>query len=499
MFSTSLDRKILVVLSLCVAIISAAIIYLTNSHFTREILQEFMTDSKETMSVIASGIRQTMASGNSQFVENQLLDIKNENRDLDLYIIDTDQRIIFSSEVGSLQKLLQSELLDAEMLKALNTGFKTGDIPDRIFEESHNGKRFFMHAHLMQNSPECYRCHGSEKEFLGAVVLRKPIEKNYAAIKELRDSNIMTSIIGILAIIFLSHILITRLISRPIRKLSKDIAELPERISDNSIIDRVEIFREDEIGELQTAFHNMAIDLYEKNHALHKSNTDLANANKELESFSYSVSHDLRAPLRNIDGFSKILMDDYAEVLPDKAKHYLKRVRNGTIRMSMLIDDILTFSRLGRTDIEFKKIPCSAIVKSVLGNFSEEIRKRGVIVNVDDLPEINCDSTLMQSLYLNLISNALKFTRNTERPEITIGFDKMRNLFFVRDNGVGFDMQYHDKIFQIFQRLYLPEEYEGTGIGLSIVKRIAERHHGKVWAESEPGRGATFFIDIPTF
>jgi light-regulated signal transduction histidine kinase (bacteriophytochrome) len=300
-------------------------------------------------------------------------------------------------------------------------------------------------------------------------------------------------------IIFISHIRITRLVSRPIRELSHDIAELPERIANDSLIGRAEVTREDEIGDLQKAFHNMAVELYEKNHALHMSNADLANANRELESFSYSVSHDLRAPLRNIDGFSKILMDDFSEALPDKAKHYLQRVRNGTNRMSMLIDDILAFSRIGRTDIEFKKMPCSAIVNSVLENLSEEIAQRNVAVTVGDLPVINCGPTLMQSLFLNLISNALKFTRNTEKPEITIGFDKMRRLIFVRDNGLGFDMKYHDKIFQIFQRLYLPEEFEGTGIGLSIVKRIAERHHGKVWAESEPGRGATFFIDLPTF
>jgi len=243
----------------------------------------------------------------------------------------------------------------------------------------------------------------------------------------------------------------------------------------------------------------MAIDLYEKNHALHKSYDDIASANKELESFSYSVSHDLRAPLRNIDGFSKILMDDFADSLPDKAKHYLKRVRNGTNRMSMLIDDMLAFSRIGRTDIELRKIPCSAIVKSVLGNFSEEVERRGIVVTVADLPEINCDPILMQSLFLNLLSNALKYTRNVEHPEIAVGYDRRRKLIYVKDNGVGFDMQYCDKIFQVFQRLYLPEEYEGTGIGLSIVKRIAERHNGRVWAESEPGKGATFFLDIPTF
>lgn len=499
MFSKSLDRKILIVLSLSVALVTAIIIFITNHRLTREIFEEFALDSQETMSVIASGIRQTMASGNGRLVEKQLLDIKAENANIELFISNMDQKITFASETKSIHKLLGNELLNKEIIQDLARGFQTGTLPDRIYEETHEGKRFFMHAHLMQNSPQCYQCHGAEKKILGAVVLKKPIERNYAVITEMRNSIIMISFLGVLAIIVVSHILVTRLISRPIRVLAREITELPNKITDEKHSGTAEISREDEIGDLQRAFRNMAIELSEKSHALHTSNAGLAAANKELQSFAYSVSHDLRAPLRNIDGFSKILMDDFAEALPDKAKHYLKRVRNGTIRMSMLIDDILAFSRIGRTDIEFKKIPCAAIVKSVLGNFSEEIERRGVTVTIGDLPEINCDPTLMQSLFQNLISNALKFTRNAEQPEISIGFDKMRRLLFVRDNGLGFDMQYHERIFQIFQRLHLPEEYEGTGIGLAIVKRIAERHHGKVWAESELGRGATFFLDLPTF
>ncbi len=499
MFAKSLDRKILIVLSLCVAIVTAVIIYITNNRLTHEILEEFGADSKETMSIIASGMRQTMASGNGRLIEKQMLDIKADNKNIELFISDTDQKIIFSSEERSLQKSLQDELFNKDILQDLVSGFQKGALPDRMYEEKHDGKRFFMHAHLMQNHPQCFRCHGSAKKILGAVILRKPIDRNYAAIGELRDRNIVISLLGVLAIIAISHILVTRLISRPIRDLSRDIADLPDRIANDSLIGRAEIKRDDEIGDLQKTFHNMAIDLYEKNHALHKSNADLANANRELESFAYSVSHDLRAPLRNIDGFSKILMDDYADALPDKAKHYLKRVRNGTNRMSMLIDDILAFSKIGRAELNYRKISAAAIIQSVLEQFTGEIEKRNVSIIVQDLPEINCDVVLMQSLFSNLLSNALKYTRNIERPEIVVGYDRQRKLMYVKDNGLGFDMQYRDKIFQIFQRLHLPEEYEGTGIGLSIVKRIAERHHGRVWAESEPGRGATFFVDLPIF
>ncbi len=499
MIAKSLDRKILIVLSLCIAVITAIIIGITNHRLTRGIIEEFTTESKETMSVIAAGIRQTMAIGNSALIENQLLDIKAENRNIELFICDNEQNVIFSSEPESLRKPLQQQIANRNLIDALGESFQTGILTDDIFPENRNGNRYFMHAHLMPNQPQCYRCHGSEKALLGAVVLRKPVERNYKAIADVTNNNILIGVIGICAVIFLSHSLITRLISKPIHGLSRDVAELPARISDGTLINKTDIVRDDEIGVLQRAFHNMAVDIYEKNHALEKSNADLANVNKELESFAYSVSHDLRAPLRNIDGFSKILMDDYAPDLPEKAKHYLTRVRNGTSRMSLLIDDILTFSRIGRAEMDFRKMPVAAIVASVLEHFSGEIEKRNVSIVVGDLPEINCDPVLMQSLFSNLISNAIKYSRSTDAPSITIGYDKTRKIIYVKDNGVGFEMQYHDKIFQIFQRLHLPEEYEGTGIGLAIVRRIAERHHGRVWADSEPGKGSTFYVELPMF
>ena len=499
MFAKSLERKVLVVLLLSVAIITTAIIYFTNRHISREMLAVLTRDSKETLSVVAAGIRQTMASGNGSLIEDQLLDIKTDNKDLELFIFDTDQRVVFSSEVKSLGKALSDQGVSREIVEVLNMGFQKGTLPDENYEEERGGKRYFMHAHLMENHEQCFRCHGANKKILGAVLLRKSIDRSYASIAALRDSNIVISILGVCSIILISHILITRLITRPVRKLSREITALPERIHNSSFAGGVEITRDDEIGVLQKSFYGMAEEIYEKNRALARSNTDLANANKELESFAYSVSHDLRAPLRNIDGFSKILLDDYSEQLSEKAQHYLKRVRNGTVKMSMLIDDILTFSRIVRADMELSIVPCAALVKSVLGNFSEELERRGVRVVLGDLPEINCDPSLMKSLFLNLISNAVKYTRKIEKAEITIGFDREKKAIFVKDNGVGFDMQYHAKIFQNFQRLFLPEEYEGTGIGLAIVKRVAEKHHIRVWAESEVGKGATFYIDLPIF
>jgi PAS domain S-box-containing protein len=220
-------------------------------------------------------------------------------------------------------------------------------------------------------------------------------------------------------------------------------------------------------------------------------------ANKELEAFAYSVSHDLRVPLRGIAGFSRILLDEYSVQFDDRCKHYLKRISDNTNRMSTMIDDILALSMAGRTKLQPRPVRFSDIINDVIKDFREEIASRGISIKIGEVPVMNCDLILMQTVFSNLISNAIKFTHGKESPEIEIGFNEEKDAIFVKDNGIGFDMQYHDKIFQVFQRLHLPEEYEGTGIGLAILKRIIDRHKGKVWAESEPGKGATFFIKLP--
>jgi light-regulated signal transduction histidine kinase (bacteriophytochrome) len=165
--------------------------------------------------------------------------------------------------------------------------------------------------------------------------------------------------------------------------------------------------------------------------------------------------------------------------------------------MSALIDDMLTFSRIGRTEIVSKRIDSGAMIRRILENNSHEIESRKIHITVDELPFIQGDPVLVESMLSNLISNALKFTRNAENPTIIIGFDEQNKAFFIRDNGIGFDMQYHDKIYQVFQRLHLPEEYEGTGIGLAIARRVVERHNGKMWAEAKPDQGALFYMQLP--
>ena len=225
----------------------------------------------------------------------------------------------------------------------------------------------------------------------------------------------------------------------------------------------------------------------------------LETANKELEAFSYSVSHDLRAPLRAIDGFSRILLEDYApQLLPELAR-YLRIIFESTQQMGRLIDGLLAFSRLSRQPLHKQTIVSAELVRQVLESLSDEQAGRRVEISMGELLPCQGDPLLLKQVWVNLLSNALKFTRQREMARIEIGCQTNADgeqVYFVKDNGVGFDMQYAGKLFGVFQRLHRTEEYEGTGVGLAIVQRIVHRHGGRVWAEAAPGEGATFCFTL---
>ncbi len=221
-------------------------------------------------------------------------------------------------------------------------------------------------------------------------------------------------------------------------------------------------------------------------------------ANQELEAFSYSVSHDLRAPLRAIDGFSRIVLEDFAEQLPLKGQHYLGLVRSATQRMGQLIDDLLAFSRLGRKPLHRQWLQPDGLVRQVLDDLHAEQAGRRIDLVIGALPPCQADPGLLQQVFANLLGNALKFTRGRDPARIEVGGGEQEGkpLYFVRDNGVGFDMRYADKLFGVFQRLHRAEDYEGTGVGLALVQRIINRHGGRIWGEAEPEHGATFYFTV---
>ncbi|MEI8234170.1 MAG: PAS domain S-box protein [Verrucomicrobiota bacterium] len=221
-------------------------------------------------------------------------------------------------------------------------------------------------------------------------------------------------------------------------------------------------------------------------------------ANKEMETFSYSVSHDLRAPLRSIDAFSRILLEEYLPQLPVKAQEYLRFVGDGTRQMGRLIDDLLAFSRLGHQSMHVQPLTMDQIVRQLVNELAPEQEGRKLQVQIGDLPPCEADPVLLRVVWQNLLSNALKFSRGRDPAVIEIGSrrDGGEVVYFIKDNGVGFDMRYADKLFVVFQRLHRAEDFEGTGIGLAMVQRIIHRHGGRIWGEAQVDRGATFSFTL---
>ena len=222
-------------------------------------------------------------------------------------------------------------------------------------------------------------------------------------------------------------------------------------------------------------------------------------SNKELESFSYSVSHDLRAPLRAISGFSAAVLEDCEKVVGEDGKRYLRLIAENAHKMGKLIDDLLNFSRLGRKQIVMAEFDMGDLARKVAQEVMADAAGRKIKFTVADVPAVRGDKAMIEQALMNLFSNAVKFTRERETALIDFGCrdDKGETVFYVKDNGVGFDMRYVDKLFGVFQRLHSVEEFEGTGVGLALVNRIITRHGGRTWAEGEVGRGATFYFTLP--
>lgn len=244
--------------------------------------------------------------------------------------------------------------------------------------------------------------------------------------------------------------------------------------------------------------HQQEIALFQLNKNLEKKNEELEYVNKELESFSYSVSHDLRAPLRALDGYSNILKEDYSKVLDDEGKRLLGSIQYNAKKMGALVDDLLSFSRLGKKEIQKSKTNMHETVESVLNEIRGSMPHKAAI-KINTLLSANADHFLLQQVWVNLISNAIKYSKKNENPHVEIGSAKSESeiTYYIKDNGAGFSMDYVDKLFGVFQRLHSEKEFEGTGIGLAIVQRIIVKHGGRVWAEAKLNEGATFYFTLP--
>ncbi len=227
--------------------------------------------------------------------------------------------------------------------------------------------------------------------------------------------------------------------------------------------------------------------------------SELQVANRELEAFCYSVSHDLRAPLRHIDGYVELLSSRCRDALSEQVMHYVDTIAGSARRMGTLIDDLLDFSRTGRTEMQREEVDMNQTLQEVLSELKESCAERSIEWVVGDLPSAQGDLALLRQVWANLLENAVKYTQTREEARIEVGSreENGETVFFVADNGVGFDMDYVDKLFGVFQRLHKAEDFEGTGIGLANVQRIISRHGGRVWAEGALDFGATFYFSLP--
>jgi PAS domain S-box-containing protein len=253
-----------------------------------------------------------------------------------------------------------------------------------------------------------------------------------------------------------------------------------------------------EVERLNRALTNLLEDFQAANRRLEDTSEKLTEANEELEAFAYSVSHDLRAPLRAMDGFSRLLLEEHASELSSEAQRYVHLLHESAQQMDQLVRGLLAFSRLSRRSLRKQKVVPSDLVEQVLEDLHEMREGRQVEITVGDLPACRADPRLLKQVWSNLLANALKFTRCRKVARIEIGCQQRQAecVYFVKDNGVGFDMQYVDKLFGVFQRLHRAKDYEGTGVGLAIVQRIVRRHGGRVWAEAETEKGATFYFTV---
>jgi signal transduction histidine kinase len=343
------------------------------------------------------------------------------------------------------------------------------------------------------------------RRHLGTLYLKSDLGAMYERFRLYGLIVVLVILISTIFAYFLSVIL-QKGISQPIL----DLAETAKAISDRHDYSvRAAKLGKDELGSLTDAFNFMLMQIQNQSTVLSEFNqtleqkvmertVELEAANKEMEFFSYSISHDLRAPLRSIHGYTNILSESTSCPHDEESNRIMNIIISNTKKMSQLIDDLLEFSKLGRKELMKKKVSMKDIVENAWNEIYRMEEERNVEFILNDLPEVCADINTLKQVWVNLISNALKYSRKKENVTIEISSEKIdgETIYSIKDNGAGFDMKYYDKLFGVFQRLHSTKEFEGTGVGLAIVEKIVKKHGGKIWAFSRPNEGATFSFSL---
>lgn len=331
---------------------------------------------------------------------------------------------------------------------------------------------------------------------LGIAVEMDTLEV-FASAKKLRNNLLVVSL-ALLIIVVIVAILMAYFISSPIQELTT----VSGIIAKGDLSVRAKASGEDEIGELAKSFNRMTDCLVEAKVNIEKQKNLLEEANKELDSFVYTVSHDLKAPLRGIAAFADFLKQDYSNKLDRQANEYIAKIYSGANHMKQLIEDLLTLSKITRIKNPYEDVDINDLINSVMDRIEFVIKENKVNLKIaPNLPIVHCDRIKVTELFLNLLTNAIKFSSKIvgSIPKVEIGYADIgpAHKFYVKDNGIGIDKKYHKEIFTIFKRLHKQSEYEGTGAGLSIAKKVVDSHKGSIWLDSEPGKGTTFYFTIP--
>ncbi len=378
---------------------------------------------------------------------------------------------------------LKHPLADGTVAKPL--GYRIQAQPALLAATGHEG---IIETEDYRGEPTlaAYRYIPVTSEWGWGMVIKRDREELFAPLRRGMTYSSAIGLVGLLTLIALIAWL-ARSLTRPILALSQTAV----RVAEGDLDARAPVTTSDEVGYLARTFNLMLQRTKERTE-------ELAALNKELEAFSYSVSHDLRSPLRAIDGFSSILLEDYSGTLDAKGKRLLNIIRTNTQKMGQLIDDLLAFARLGRQHMKLTVINMAELTKAVFDELASRSPERKLELHVKTLPPAQGDPAMIRQVFVNLLSNAIKFTRYRDPTVIEVGHrvDDRSSVYYVKDNGAGFDMQYVHKLFGVFQRLHTSEQFEGTGVGLAIVQQIIQRHGGRVWAEGKVNEGATISFTL---